>query len=73
MPKYHVLYQEIVTKYTQLSAKNEEEAAALAIQDKGSWLRLPETTGHRVVAVFDSSSTPPLTGNEVYHAIVEPD
>lgn len=70
MPKYHVLYQQIVSKYIETEAESAEEAAALAIKDKGVWLRIPETTGHRVIKVLDSS-TDQLTGNDFYHTILE--
>ena len=70
MPKYHVLYHELVTKYISVTAESKEQAEMLACEDRGVWLRIPETTSHHCLCVWDSS-VPHLSSEEIHEVLAD--
>ena len=70
MPKYHVLYHELVTKYILVTAESKEQAEMLACEDRGVWLHLPETTSHHCLHVWDSS-VPHLSHEEIHEVLTD--
>ena len=70
MPKYHVLYHELVTKYISVTADSKEQAEMLACEDRGVWLLLPETTSHHCLRVWDSS-VPHLSRQEIREVLTD--
>ena len=68
MPKYLVLYHELVTKYISVTADSKDQAEMLACEDRGVWLLLPETTSHQCLRVWDSS-VPHLSSEEIHEVL----